>query len=67
MNKKLLATGLIGTIVTALCCFTPLLVVTLGVLGLSAWVVGLDYVLFPLLALFIGITVYALVTKRTSL
>jgi len=66
MNKKLLATGLIGTIVTALCCFTPLLVVTLGVLGLSAWVVGLDYVLFPLLALFIGITVYALVTWQRS-
>jgi mercuric ion transport protein len=67
MNKKLFTTGLIGTTVTALCCFTPLLVVTLGALGLSAWVAGLDYVLFPLLAPFVGVTLYALFTKETSL
>lgn len=66
MNKKLLTTGLIGTTVTALCCFTPLLVVTLGALGLSAWIAGLDYVLFPLLMLFIGVTVYALFTKQAT-
>ncbi len=64
MNKKLLTTGLIGTIVAALCCFTPILVVLLGAVGLSAIVGWLDYVLLPALFVFIAITVYALVTKN---
>ena len=44
-----------------MCCFTPLLVVLLGAVGLSTWLGWLDYVLFPALALFIGITIYAFV------
>lgn len=52
--------GLIGTVLTALCCFTPLLTGLLAVIGLS-WLIGyLDFVLFPALFLFIGITVFAL-------
>ncbi len=52
-DKKLLKTGLIGTAIAAVCCFTPLLVVTMGAVGLSA-LVGwwLDLILFPALALF---------------
>jgi len=59
-NRILLKTGIAGTVVAALCCATPILVVTLGVLGLSAWVGWLDYVLIPALAVFIGITILAL-------
>lgn len=59
-NKNLLRFGAIGTITTALCCFTSVLVILFATVGLS-WVVGyLDYVLFPALFIFIGITVYAL-------
>ncbi len=65
-NRALLRIGIIGTVIAALCCFTPLLVVLLGVVGLSAWVGGLDYVLFPALAVFIGITVYALVRRARN-
>ncbi|MCE8008285.1 MAG: hypothetical protein B7X55_01295 [Rhodobacterales bacterium 34-62-10] len=43
----------------ALCCFTPVLVVLLGAVGLSAWLGWLDYVLLPALAFFIGLTAYA--------
>ena len=52
-DKKMLKTGLIGTAIAAVCCFTPLLVVTMGVVGLSS-LVGwwLDLILFPALALF---------------
>lgn len=64
MNKPLLKTGLIGTALTAVCCFTPLLVVAFGAVGLAAVVGWLDYVLLPLLALFIGVTLYALLTRR---
>lgn len=45
--------------IAAVCCFTPLLVIVLGAVGLSAALGWLDYVLFPVLAIFIGITVYA--------
>ena len=65
-NRALLRTGIIGTVIAALCCFTPLLVVLLGVVGLSAWLGRLDYVLFPALAVFIGITIYALVRRAKS-
>ncbi|MPZ10579.1 MAG: mercury resistance system transport protein MerF [Kiloniellaceae bacterium] len=63
-NKKMLCTGAGGTIVVALCCFTPLLVVLLGAVGLSAWLGWLDYVLFPALAAFILLTLYALYRQR---
>ena len=63
-NKKLLCTGAGGTIVVALCCFTPLLVVLLGAVGLSAWLGWLDYVLFPALGAFILLTLYALYRQR---
>lgn len=52
-DSRLLRIGIIGTILTALCCFTPVLVLLLGALGLAAVVGYLDYVLFPLLAVFI--------------
>ena len=41
----------IGTGVVALCCFTPLLVAVLGIVGLSVFTPYLDYVLFPALIL----------------
>ena len=52
--------------ILALCCFTPLLVVLFGVVGLSAVLGWLDYVLLPALAVFIGITLYALWRRRRS-
>ena len=59
-DKKLLKFGVIGTVIAALCCFTPVLVILFGVVGLSAAVGYLDYVLFPALAIFVALTVYAL-------
>ncbi len=59
-DNRLLGTGVIGTVISALCCFTPLLVVLLGALGVSTWLGWLDYVLFPAMAAFMGLTVYAL-------
>ena len=63
-NQTLLKTGIAGTVVAAGCCATPILVVLFGVLGLSAWVGWLDYVLIPALLVFIGITAYALHRRR---
>ena len=63
---KLVKVSVLGTIVIALCCFTPVLVILLGVLGLSALTGYLDYVLLPALAMFIGLTVYAVLRKRRA-
>ncbi|MEM5503159.1 mercury resistance system transport protein MerF [Ahrensia kielensis] len=59
-NNKLLATGLIGTLIAGLCCFTPILVIFLGIVGLSSIIGYLDYVLLPALGVFILISVYAI-------
>ena len=60
MKDRLLKVGVIGAIVTAICCFTPVLVVLFGAVGLSAVVGYLDIVLLPALAVFLVITGYAL-------
>jgi len=61
MKNKLLVVGLTGTVVTALCCFTPLLPIALGALGLT-WLVEMinrDAVLLPVMAGFLVLTGYA--------
>lgn len=63
-HTRLLRIGVGGSIFAALCCFTPILVVLLGAVGAAAWVGYLDYVLFPMLAIFIGIMAYAWQKRR---
>jgi mercuric ion transport protein len=58
-QNKMLKAGVIGTVVAALCCFTPVLVIIFGAVGLVALVGYLDYVLFPALAFFVALTLYA--------
>ena len=65
-DRSLLQVGVFGTLIAALCCFTPLLVILLGAVGLSAAVGWLDYVLLPALVVFLGITVYALVRRQRA-
>lgn len=62
-NRNLLRIGIVGAVIAALCCFTPLLVGLLAVVGLSAVVGYLDYVLLPTLGVFLGITAYAVVRR----
>ena len=58
--QTLLKTGIVGTVIALTCCFTPVLVILFGVLGLSACVGWLDMVLLPTLAIFLILTGYAL-------
>ncbi|MCJ8324236.1 MAG: mercury resistance system transport protein MerF [Rhizobiales bacterium] len=59
-DKNILKAGIIGTIIAALCCFTPVLVILFGVVGLSSLVGYLDIVLLPSLGFFVLLTGYAL-------
>ena len=56
--------GVIGSVIAMLCCFTPILAVTLGALGLASLVGLLDYVLFPVLILFLGLTAHAALRRK---
>lgn len=67
MDKdRLLKVGIVGTIIAALCCFTPVLVILFGVVGLSAIVGYLDFVLLPALAILLALTGYALWRKQQN-
>lgn len=59
-SSTLLKTGIIGTVIAAICCATPVLVILFGAVGLSAMVGWLDFVLLPALAIFLIITGYAM-------
>ncbi len=52
-SKKGLYAAIAGTVLVALCCATPLLVITLGAIGLSAFTPYLDYILMPALIILI--------------
>lgn len=63
-DRTILKTGVVGTAIAAICCFTPFLVVLLGAVGLSAWLGWLDYVLFPAMAVFMGVAAYGLYLRN---
>ncbi len=64
MKNKNILIGSMGTGITAVCCFTPILVIGLTGLGTVAVISYLDYVLFPLLAFFAALTVYGIYQKQ---
>lgn len=66
-DNKLLGLGITGTVIAALCCFTPFLVVLLGAVGLSAALGWIDYVLLPALGIFIAVTLYAVWRRNRRL
>jgi mercuric ion transport protein len=62
MNEQtLVKSEVIGAVVAAVCCFTPLLVIALAAVGLSALTGYLDYVLF---AICLGMIGYGLHMRR---
>ena len=65
-DRRILITGFIGTVIAALCCFTPVLALLFGLVGLSAVLGWIDVVLLPALAFFIGLTIYAVWRNRRN-
>lgn len=65
--SKLFRLGVVGTLVAALCCFTPVLTILLTAVGAAAAIGYLDYVLLPGLAIVVAIAIYALVRQRRAI
>jgi len=66
MTNKILGIGIGGSLVTALCCFTPIMPIFLSMLGLTS-ILGVlysDLVLLPALAFFLLMTGYAIWRKQ---
>ena len=64
MSRKMFKTGVLGGIVTAICCFTPILVIIFSAVGLAAAIKYLDFVLFPMLAIFIILALIGFIKSR---
>lgn len=60
---KCLKVGTWGAVVTAICCFTPVLAVGFGVAGLGMVIPYLDYLLLPALGLFLVLAAFGLWQK----
>jgi len=65
-EQTLLRFGIVGAVIVALCCFTPILVVLVAAVGLSAITGYLDYVLLPALFFFVGLTIYAVWRRKNN-
>ena len=62
-DRALMRTGVVGAVVAAICCATPLLAVVLGAVGLSAWATKADYIAIPAFVLFLGLVAWALLRR----
>ncbi len=65
-NKSLFRGGVIGAVIAALCCFTPLLVILFGALGVSFMTGYIDYVALPALGLSVMVIIYSLVKRGSA-
>lgn len=65
-NHTLIKTGMIGSVVAMLCCATPVLVLALGAIGLSAWAAKADYVLIPILLACLALGAFGFYRKRRA-
>ncbi len=68
-GKTLFRIGAVGTVIAAICCFTPVLPIVLGAIGLGG-LTGLIYsdaVLIPVLLLFLALGGFGLwLTRRQN-
>lgn len=65
-DSTLIRAGAISTVVAAICCATPILAISLGLVGLSAWAAKVDYVLIPILIASIGLVGVGLYRRKIS-
>jgi mercuric ion transport protein len=63
-DGALITTGVVGGVLAAICCATPLLAVVFGAVGLTAWLTKADYVLIPSLIICLGLIGVGLYRRR---
>ena len=63
-DRTVITTGVVGGLIAAICCATPLLAVVFGAVGLTAWLAKADYVLIPALIVCLGLIAVGLYRRR---
>jgi mercuric ion transport protein len=63
-DRTLITTGVVGGLIAAICCATPLVAVVFGAVGLTAWLAKADYVLIPALIICLGLIGFGLYRRR---
>ena len=63
-DRTLITTGLVGGLIAAICCATPLLAVVFGAVGLTAWLANADYVLIPALIICLALIGFGFYRRR---
>lgn len=63
-SETYIKTGGVGAVIAAICCFTPVLVILLGIIGLGAITGYLDYLLLPALLICLGLLAYGIVLRK---
>jgi mercuric ion transport protein len=63
-DRALITTGIVGAVLAAVCCATPLLAVLFGAVGLTAGLAKADYVVIPALILCLGLIAFGLYRAR---
>ncbi len=63
-DRSLITTGVVGGLIAAVCCATPLLAVVFGAVGLTAWLAKADYVLIPALIVCLALIGFGLYRRR---
>lgn len=66
-SQTYIRAGGIGALIAAICCFTPLLVILLGIVGLAAITGYLDHVLLPVLLICLGLLAYGIFLQKKEL
>ena len=65
-DRIVIQTWIIGAVIAAICCATPILVIAPGAVGLSALTGYLDYVLLPVLAHCVGMIAFGVYKRQRS-
>jgi mercuric ion transport protein len=63
-SQAYIKAGGIGMVVAAMCCFSPLLVITLGIVGLGDITGYLDNLFLPALFFFLGLLSYGMLLRK---
>ena len=65
-ERALIATGVAGAILAAICCTAPLLAAALPLAGFVAWVAGAGLLVVPLMIAGLGLLAWALHHRRAK-
>lgn len=63
---RLMRAGIVGTVVAALCCATPVLAILVAAVGLGATTGYLEYILILALVVFVGLAVYGYLRQQKA-